>query len=486
MNLACLAWCLAVGALLTATPLFGGEQTVSFTRQGRDVISTASFGAGGEWAFAYDASFGQMTRIEGSGYTLSLSADPLLHLPLAQTIYDASGMVLLTAAIAYDAGGLRASRKLSAGPASSSTSYWYGGSLHPLVIERDGVTYRLIGKQVVERAGSTSMRTYAHADHLGSTRMVTDDQGAVTASLSYATDYGLTRIAGQSTAATDDSVASFYRFQGQEQDVFPLPKLGIEDNALAAWLDQLQLYHFPWRDYAAGLTAFTQTDPIPTQDSLYAAFAANPVNLTDETGGMWNELRYTPAHRQISLEMQALLDRLLQNPSSSFEFEEVVALNDLKLQIAVQRINRNNPFAPDGVLGKRRLDTYVGHVEVRDQRRREAEQAFRTLRREQDEWLATYSRPIGQLWGRMNARLGPSVVDEVDESRMGQRDAVPEIESNVSQIDHDNPDDEEDDSRMREDIGQGNARPPSAEDAGVEKVPEEEHRNTDKPCCHIL
>src|SRR5688572_9330658 len=213
MNLAVLARSLAVCVMLMGTPLFAGEQTVSFTRQGQDLLSAASFGSSEDLVFAYDASFGQMTRIGGSAYSLSLTSDPLLHLPLAQTILDASDTVLLTAAMTYEAGGLRASRTLSAGAASSSTSYWYGGSLHPLVIERDGGTYRLIGKDVVEAlTGSQLTRSYAHADHLGSVRVVTDDAGRVVQSLSYATDYGSTRIAGQSTAATDDSVASFYRF----------------------------------------------------------------------------------------------------------------------------------------------------------------------------------------------------------------------------------------------------------------------------------
>ena len=35
---------------------------------------------------------------------------------------------------------------------TSSTDYWYGGDLHPLVITRDGVIYRLIGKNVVDMA----------------------------------------------------------------------------------------------------------------------------------------------------------------------------------------------------------------------------------------------------------------------------------------------------------------------------------------------
>ena len=154
--------------------------------------------------------------------------------------------------------GILMSTPLCAGETgSSTTSYWYGGFLHPLVVTRDGVNHRLIGKSVVEMIGSQVTRSYLSADRLGSVRMVTDDQGKVVQSLGYDTDYGSTRIEGQSAAASFDGMASFYRFQGQEQEIFPLARLGIDNDALASWLDQIQLYQFPWRDYAAGLTAFT-------------------------------------------------------------------------------------------------------------------------------------------------------------------------------------------------------------------------------------
>jgi uncharacterized protein RhaS with RHS repeats len=170
---------------------------VSFTRSGKDQLSAASLAAGDDLAFAYDATYGQMTGIESSGssaYSLLLTADPLLHLPLSQTIRDASAKVLLTAAITYDADGLRASRVVVASQAErhSTTSYWYGGALHPLVVTRNGVNYRLIGKSVVETLGQGQVaRSYAYADHLGSVRMVTDDAGDVVRSLSYDGDYGL-------------------------------------------------------------------------------------------------------------------------------------------------------------------------------------------------------------------------------------------------------------------------------------------------------
>jgi hypothetical protein len=229
--------------------------------------------------------------------------------------------------------------------ATSTTTYWYGGGLHPLVITRDGVTYRLIGKQVVEQVESEVTRSYAHADRLGSLRVVTDNEGKVVQSLSY-DDYGVTGIAGESSAASFDSMASFYRFQGQEQETFPLAELGIDDPSLAAWLDQFQLYHFPWRDYAAGLLAFTETDPIPTEDSLYAALGASPVNVTDETGGMIEESKYDDDDDENEqARVQDLLKRFASSPEMRFTPKEHELLGKTYLKgrnVIIAEIERYN------------------------------------------------------------------------------------------------------------------------------------------------
>jgi hypothetical protein len=118
---------------------------------------SASLASGGVTA-AYDSTYGSMTGISSSGsagYSLRLAVDPVLSLPIGQNVANlASGATLLTAAIDYDANGLRASRTVSAGSdgsGSSTTEYWYGGNLHPLVIDRDGVTSRMIGKSVIEQ-----------------------------------------------------------------------------------------------------------------------------------------------------------------------------------------------------------------------------------------------------------------------------------------------------------------------------------------------
>jgi RHS repeat-associated protein len=331
-----------------------GQGSASFTRAGSDQITAASLASNASLTFTYDATYGQITGLAGSGstgYSLAFSPEALLHLPVSQTVKDAtSGAALLSAAIDYDASGLRASRTVSAGTmgqGSSTTSYWYGGALHPIVVTRDGVNYRLIGKSVVEEAAAQPTRSYLYADHLGSVRVVTDDQGSVIQSLGYDDDYGSTRIAGHAYASSDDAMASFYRFQGQEQEVFPLAKLGIDNNDLAQWLDDLQLYHFPWRDYAAGLASFTQTDPIPTEDSLYSAFAANPVNFTDETGGMLGNFEVDP-------EVQNLLDRILADPHARLSRAQLE-----KMTIAFYTVMAENPsarFAPERTMREAELE----------------------------------------------------------------------------------------------------------------------------------
>jgi RHS repeat-associated protein len=383
-------WALVLCLVLLAA---SGEDTfaddlLSVIRSGNDQMTSATI-AGHAMSFAYDATYGQLTAIadaDKNGYSLSFDADALLHLPVTQTVKDqANGDTVFSAAIAYGADGLRASRRVSAGSAgegSSTTDYWYGGSLHPLVVERDGVNYRLIGKGIVEEVGSSQVtRSYAHADHSGSVRLVTDDQGDIVQSLSY-DDYGSTSIAGQGAASGNDAMASFYRFQGQEQEIFPLAKLGIENEALGTWLDQIQLYRFPWRDYAAGLAAFMQTDPVPAGDSLYAAFDANPVNFTDETGGMVGGADDDDGDDDRDAYLVSLLDRILQHPLPAFSD------NDRALLLQARRnINAMLQQLVD------RSEAISRRIHDLDQNLRQMESSLQGLR--QREAYAHYFRLIG-------------------------------------------------------------------------------------------
>ena len=97
-------------------------------------------------------------------------------------------------------------------------------------------------------------------------------------------------MGGQASVTSYDSMSALWRFQGREQDTFPLSRLGIDDTALAGWLDDLQLYHFHYREYAAGFAAFLSIDPAGQDASPYMAFGDNPVNAVDPDGGWWQPL----------------------------------------------------------------------------------------------------------------------------------------------------------------------------------------------------
>jgi hypothetical protein len=103
--------------------------------------------------------------------------------------------------------------------------------------------------------------------------------------------------------------------------------LKIDDSAMARWLDEIQLYHFPLRDYASGLAAFLQTDPVPAEDSLYAAFGANPANFGDDSGAM-QQSNQDPQGR-----LDLLLSELLQNPRGEFSVEDRQLLRSRLLEV---------------------------------------------------------------------------------------------------------------------------------------------------------
>jgi RHS repeat-associated protein len=353
--------------------------------------------------------------------------------------------------------------------------------------------------------------------------MATDDQGQVVQSLSY-DDYGLTRIAGESSAAAEDGMASFYRFQGQEQETFPLAKLGIDNEALAQWLDQIQLYHFPWRDYGAGLAVFTETDPIPRDDSLYAALGANPVNYADETGGMWGRLRdrffptveyprvYSPAHLRIPPEIQALLDRMERTPNIPIDLspDEWVALRRVFARTNSQFENPNNPFMPldgeDVVSRPIRWDEQSNsyrfeRVRVNDEYRRDAQRRFDQLRQSQENWLRRYDRLIvnNLLYNSYRGAQRPQALEEIKEVKeeSEQKEEKEENEQKEEKDANDQPADELVPLVLQD---QGNIEQDTDEDVSIEvphgggdrqEVDEpalRPAREEDRPfrCCNIL
>jgi RHS repeat-associated protein len=270
--------------------------STSFSRSGADQLTSAKLASGTGFTLSYDSSnlYGDVGQISSGseGYALALTRDAHTRQVTAQTISNnATGETVLTASMAYDPMGRRTSRSVTAvdeGSGSSTTEYWYGKALVPLVVERDGATYRMIGGLVIEERvnGEATTQYYPHRDYTSSVRVVTDGTGAIAASLGYDGDWGSARIAGQDYVSSDAGMEAFYRFQSQEAEIFPLSTLNISDAALETWLDELQLHHFPYREYSAGLAVFLSQDPAKQSISPYAAFGANPANVGDPTGAV--------------------------------------------------------------------------------------------------------------------------------------------------------------------------------------------------------
>jgi len=107
------------------------------------------------------------------------------------------------------------------------------------------------------RGGHTYL---VHRDHVGSTRMISDESGSIQARFDF-DPYGVTTQA-------NDSVGVRYRFMGRE------------------WESSLGLYHFRARHYDFKTARFLQRDPAEsTPDrSAYQAFAGNPLVYVDPMG----------------------------------------------------------------------------------------------------------------------------------------------------------------------------------------------------------
>jgi hypothetical protein len=211
-------------------------------------------------------------------------------------VNNSSGETILTASIGYEPSGRRAQRTVAAvdeGSGSVTTNYWYGWSDKPLVVERGGQNYRIIAETIIETLtnGEGSGQYYLHKDYTNSVRVVSDQTGGAVSSLGYDGDWGSTRISGDSYSSSNADIQNLYRFQSQEQEVFPLAALNIQDEGLETWLGEIQLYHYPYREYVAGLAVFLSQDPVRQSVSPYSAFGSNPANFWDPTGSVIEWLR---------------------------------------------------------------------------------------------------------------------------------------------------------------------------------------------------
>jgi RHS repeat-associated protein len=154
---------------------------------------------------------------------------------------------------AYDALGRRISRTV----AGAAVSYLHDGS-NPVLVNGEQMLAGLGLDQNFARVSSSGV-TSLLADALGSTRLLTDDNGNTTAAYAYA-PYGEASRSGSADAP--------FQFTGREND-------GASG-----------LYYYRARYYSPQLGRFIQSDPIGLDGGIntYAYVGGDPVSLIDPLG----------------------------------------------------------------------------------------------------------------------------------------------------------------------------------------------------------
>lgn len=201
--------------------------------------------------FTYDAN-GNM--ISGSGFSYEYNdANQLI-----QVINESDSSTV--ADYFYDSNGQRV-KKIENG----ITTYYIGDYVETRVTgsTEETTSYYFANNERVARKDPDGLKYYYHGDHLGSTSVVSDENGALSEKVSYYPYGSLKERVGE---------GSTYLFTDQEFD------------------DESGLYYYGARYYNPELTRFTQPDTI-TQDvynpqnlNRYSYVLNNPLKYTDPTG----------------------------------------------------------------------------------------------------------------------------------------------------------------------------------------------------------
>jgi len=148
------------------------------------------------------------------------------------------------------------------GNSISKKAYLYGFDTYPLVeIDNNRISKNIVGIGGIIAVDRNNNEYYTIKDHLGSTRVVMNDQAEIMATFEYDA-YG--KIISQNLSETMS-----YLFTGQELD------------------EESGLFNYKARFYDPDLCRFLSPDPLHEFASPYSYCGGDPVNYTDP-GGMLN------------------------------------------------------------------------------------------------------------------------------------------------------------------------------------------------------
>ena len=202
---------------------------------------------------------------DASGNLLAESAPPCADTPTYS--YNAENQLTSTAGVTYeyDGDGNRVSK-------SSGILYWYGGGNNPIAeTDASGNTineYIFFSGKRIAREDAAGNIVYYVADHLGTSRIISDASGTIL------DDSDFYPFGGERPAMTPTS-GSNYKFTGKERDT-------------ESGLDELMFRYF-----ASSTGRFMSPDPFGAQASnpqtlnKYAYVVNNPLRFVDPTG-LWH------------------------------------------------------------------------------------------------------------------------------------------------------------------------------------------------------
>ena len=250
--------------------IWGNLLTSSVTQGSAPALSVAADNNNRILGFCYDA----------AGNLLAQSAPPC---PSPTYTYDAENRLKTTAGVTYtyDGDGNRVQK-------SNGKLYWYGSG--SVILDESDATGNITseyiffgGKRLARRVISSGQVQYYFADHLGSSRVVTDASGNV---LDDADFYPF----GGERSYTSTSLNA-YKFTGKERDA----ESGLDDFGARYFTSQFGRFMTP--DWSASPVLVPYADiGNPQTFNLYSYVANNPLNTVDPEGHFRLDIGSHPPH----------------------------------------------------------------------------------------------------------------------------------------------------------------------------------------------